>query len=95
MKTILKEYLETFDYNDDNQKWFDKISAIAERNGFATDRKAYKADPDKFRGDVSDVATTVRIAVTGRSNTPDLWSIIQIIGLEEMESRINSVIKGE
>lgn len=95
VKTILKEYLETFDYNDDNQKWFDKISAIAERNGFATDRKAYKADPDKFRGDVSDIATTVRIAVTGRSNTPDLWSIIQIIGLEEMESRINSVIKGE
>ncbi len=95
VKTILKEYLESFDYNDDNQKWFDKISAIAERNGFATDRKAYKADPESFRGDVSDVATTVRIAVTGRSNTPDLWSIIQIIGLEEMESRINSVIKGE
>ncbi len=92
VRTILKEYLESFDYNDDNQKWFDKISKIAENNGFATDRKAYKANPENFKGDVSDVATTVRIAVTGRSNTPNLWSIIQILGLEEMENRIKNVI---
>ena len=92
VKNILKQYLESYDYNDDNQTWFEKIGQIAANNGFATDRKAYKENPEAYKGDVSTVATIVRIAITGRSNTPDLWSIIQILGLETMENRVNDVL---
>lgn len=93
VKLILEEYLKTFDYNDDNQKWFDKIGVIAKNLGFATDKKEYKENKEKYKGDVSSVATAIRIAITGRTNTPDLWSIIQILGLKEMEERIRTVIE--
>ncbi len=91
VKAILKDYLDSFDYADDNQVWFDKLKAIAEKNGYATDRKAYKEKPDSFKGETSDVAEVVRIAITGRANTPDLWSIIHIIGEEEMRDRIGKI----
>ena len=54
--------------------------------------KAYKAAPDNYKGNVSDVAEVVRIAVTGRANTPDLWSIVHIMGEEQMRQRIESAI---
>ena len=85
---ILKDYLESFDYNDDNSQWFDKLKSIAQKNGFATDRKDYKENPDKYKGETSDVAEVIRIAVTGRANTPDLWGIIHIMGEEQMRERI-------
>ena len=85
---ILKDYLESFDYNDDNSQWFDKLKSIAQKNGFATDRKDYKENPDKYKGETSDVAEVIRIAVTGRANTPDLWGIIHIMGEEQMRARI-------
>ena len=85
---ILNDYLESFDYNDDNSQWFDKLKSIAQKNGFATDRKDYKENPDKYKGETSDVAEVIRIAVTGRANTPDLWGIIHIMGEEQMRERI-------
>lgn len=60
--------------------------------GYASDMKAYKADPEKYKGNVSDIAEIVRIAITGRANTPDLWSIVHIMGEEQMNERINAVI---
>ncbi|CDB65198.1 glutamate--tRNA ligase [Eubacterium sp. CAG:248] len=55
--------------------------------------KAYKADPESFKGNVSDIAEVVRIAVTGRANTPDLWTIVHIMGEEQMKERIEKYIK--
>ncbi len=89
---ILKEYLETYSHNDDNSEWFNKLKAIADKFGFASDMKAYKAEPEKYLGNVSDVAEVVRIAVTGRANTPDLWSIVHIMGEEQMRERIEECI---
>ncbi len=89
---ILKSYLEVFDYGDDNSQWFDKLKDIAQQNGFATDRKDYKENPEKYRGETSDVAEVIRIAVTGRANTPDLWGIIHIMGEEQMRDRISRFI---
>lgn len=89
---ILEEYLETYDHNADNSQWFDNLKAIAAKFGFAADMKAYKANPDDYKGSISDVAEMVRIAVTGRANTPDLWSIIHIIGEQDMRSKINDAI---
>ena len=89
---ILKSYLAKYDHNDDNSVWFSKLKEIADEHGFASDMKAYKANPENFKGNVSDIAEAVRIAVTGRANTPDLWSIVHIMGEEQMKQRIEKVI---
>jgi glutamyl-tRNA synthetase len=91
-KKILAEYLNTFDYADDNSAWFNKLKAVADKLGYASDMKAYKANPEDFKGSVSDIAEAVRISVTGRANTPDLWTIIHIMGEEQMRERINAVL---
>lgn len=90
---ILKSYLAKYDHNDDNSVWFNKLKEIADEHGFASDMKAYKANPENFRGNVSDIAEAVRIAVTGRANTPDLWTIVHIMGEEQMTERIKKHIK--
>lgn len=90
--TILKEYLSVYNHNDDNSEWFNKLKAVADKYGFASDMKAYKANPENFKGSVSDIAEIVRIAVTGRANTPDLWSIVHIMGEEQMKERIQAAI---
>lgn len=90
---ILKSYLAKYDHNDDNSVWFNKLKEIADEHGFASDMKAYKANPENFKGNVSDIAEAVRIAVTGRVNTPDLWTIVHIMGEEQMTERIKKHIK--
>ena len=90
---ILKSYLAKYDHNDDNSVWFNKLKEIADEHGFASDMKAYKANPENFKGNVSDIAEAVRIAVTGRANTPDLWTIVHIMGEEQMTERIKKHVK--
>lgn len=88
VSNVLKEYLAVYNHEDDNQVWFNKLKEIADKLGFASDMKAYKAEPEKFKGNVSDIAEVVRIAVTGRANTPDLWTIVHIMGEQQMKERI-------
>lgn len=91
--TVLNEYLNLYDHADDNSAWFNKLKEIADKHGFASDMKAYKANPDQFKGNVSDIAEIIRIAVTGRANTPDLWSIVHVMGEDQMRSKIAKAIK--
>ena len=93
VKEILSDYLESYSHDDDNSAWFDNLKKIADRHGFASDMKAYKASPENYRGSISDVAEIVRIAVTGRANTPDLYSIIHIMGEETMRGKISQAVK--
>lgn len=88
VKEILKEYLAGYDHNDDNSAWFDKLKKVADNLSFASDMKAYKANPENYKGSISDIAEVVRIAVTGRANTPDLWTILHIIGEDAMKAKI-------
>ena len=88
VKEILKEYLAGYDHNDDNSAWFDKLKKVADNLSFASDIKAYKANPENYKGSISDIAEVVRIAVTGRANTPDLRTIIHIIGEDAMKAKI-------
>lgn len=90
---VLTEYLNVYNHEDDNSQWFDKLKAVADKLGFASDMKAYKANPEGFKGSISDVAEIVRIAVTGKANTPDLWSIIHIIGEDKMRESISVITK--
>ena len=92
VKTILQGFKATYAYADDMQAWFEKVKAVANENSFATDMKAYTADPTAYPGNVSDVAEMLRIATTGLSNTPDLWTIMQILGEERTLERLNKAI---
>ncbi len=92
VKKILARFAEIYDETDDNSAWFDKVKTVAGEYGFATDMKAYKADPTAFAGNVSDVAEMLRIATTGLANTPDLWTIMQILGKERTIARIDKAI---
>lgn len=93
VKNILEAYLKVYDVNDDNSVWFDKVKSICEPLGFTTDMKAYKQNPDSFKGSVADVSTVIRVAVTGRQNTPDLCTIMQLLGEERSLQRIKNAIE--
>ena len=93
IKKALQSFLAVFDPADDMNTWFDKIKAIAEDMGYASDMKAYKADPDAFRGNVADVSMFLRVAVTGKLNAPDLYTVMQIIGAQRVNDRIQAMIQ--
>ena len=93
VKTALSKFLEKFDIADDSSVWFDKVKAITEELGFTTDMKAYKADPDAFPGTVADVSTFIRQAVTGKTNSPDLYTVMQILGYDKTVARIKAVME--
>ena len=91
IKAALLAFKESFDMSDDSGVWFDKIKAIADTLGFASDMKAYKADPTAFRGSVADISMFLRVAVTGRLNSPDMYSVMQLLGRERVFARIDAI----
>ncbi len=92
VKATLEAFLECYDAADDQNVWFDKIKAIADRLGYASDMKEYKAEPEKFRGSVADISMFLRVAVTGKLNSPDMFTVMGIIGEDRVRARINSMI---
>lgn len=92
VKVILKGYLETYNHNDDQSQWFEKIREIAEQNGYAARPKDYKKNPEMYKGHVGDVSTVIRLAVVGRASSPDVWEIQQILGEDKVRERIKSVL---
>lgn len=84
----LRGFVETYDENDDQSAWFEKCKDVAESIGYARETKLYRKEPDKYKGHVGDVASFVRIAVTGRQNSPDLYEVIKILGKDRMLKRI-------
>jgi glutamyl-tRNA synthetase len=88
----LSKFLERFDITDDSAVWFDKVKAITEEMGFTTDMKAYKADPSAFPGSVADISTIIRQAVTGKTNSPDLYTVMQILGYDRTVARIKAYL---
>ncbi len=91
-KAFLNAYKAVYDPADDRQAWFDRIKSLCPDLGFAADTKEYKANPDAFKGSAGDLSTVLRIAVTGRRNTPDLCSIMQVLGLERVNARIDEFV---
>ncbi len=88
----LNRFLAKFDIADDSGIWFAKVKEITEDMGFTTDMKAYKADPTAFPGTVADISTFIRQAVTGKTNSPDLYTVMQILGKDRTVARIQAVI---
>jgi len=92
IKEILNTYAEKyFNLNDDKQTWFDKLKDLAEEFGYAREVKEFKANPDKYEAHVGDVSTVIRIAVTGRTNTPDLYEIMQVLGKDRVTERLKNL----
>ncbi len=88
IKKILTLYMEKYyNENDDKQTWFDKIKDLSEELGFAREVKEYKQEPEKWPGHVGDISTVLRVALTSRSNTPDLYEIMQVLGKARIEKR--------
>jgi glutamyl-tRNA synthetase len=92
IKKALSAFLESYDPTDDMNVWFDKIKTIAESIGYASDMKAYKADPTAFRGSIADVSMFLRVAVTGKLNAPDMFTVMQILGEARVRARISAMI---
>lgn len=88
---LVDKYLATYDHGVDNAGWFERVKAVAEDCGFSSDMKAYKACPERYRGSVADVAKVLRILITGSPNSPDLWSVLQIMGEEKMRERLSLI----
>ncbi len=91
-KSIIEVYSKAYDFSKDATAWFEQLKEVAVELGYATDRKAYKANPEAFKGMVSDVAGAVRAAVTHRTNTPDLYTIMQILGEEKVKERFEAFL---
>ena len=89
---ILRRYLESYDHSDDQSQWFDKIRAIGTDMGYAAKPKDFKKNPDDYKGHVGHVSTVIRIAVMGRSQSPDIWEIQQILGESRTRERIEALI---
>lgn len=92
MIEILDEYKKVYNHNDIADDWFPKVRDMSEALGYAKAPKFYKKNPQDFKGHVGDVSSVIRVAATGRKNTPDLYQILQVLGEEETIERFNIAI---
>ena len=90
---VIKEYINVYNSNDDKEMWFNKMKDVAEKCGYAREVKEYKADPEKWPGHVGDISSVIRVAITGRRNTPDLYEIMNVLGNDEVIARLNKAIQ--
>lgn len=91
-RTILTRYLDLYDPADDNTQWFERIKALADEVGYASNMKDYKKNPEAFRGNVGDVSMVIRVAVTGRQNSPDMYEVMGILGKEKVAGRLKKAL---
>ena len=89
---ILEKYAQVYDENDEKDAWFDKIKHLAEEKGFANDMKEYKANPENFKGHYGDISTILRVALTTKTNTPDMYEIMKLLGKEKVIARMNQCV---
>ena len=89
---IVRSYLAAVDYRDDNEAWFDKVRQLCGELGYAARPKDYKKHPEDYRGSVVDVSNTLRVALTGRSNSPDLWQISRLLGEDTCRRRLEKLL---
>ncbi len=89
---ILEEYLKIYDYNDNKEVWWEKIGILSEKLGYSKSVKDFKEDPTKYKGHIGDVSSVLRVAITSRSQTPDLYEIMQVLKTDNIINRLNKAI---
>ena len=90
---VIEEYIKVVNLDDDKDAWFGRMKDICPLVGCTPNVKEYKAEPEKFEGHVGDVSTIIRVALTGRTNTPDLFAITALLGEDTVKARLNSALK--
>ena len=87
---LVLDYVNNYlDLNTDNETWFNGMKEFASKNGYAASPKDYKNNPDSYKGHVGDICEAIRVMITGRLKSPDLFSIMKILGKERILTRIN------
>ena len=89
---LLEKYLEVYKEEESQSDWFNTLKTICDVASYCADTKEYRQNPDAYKGSVADVSTLIRLCITGRKNSPDLFSIMLLIGKEESLARIESAI---
>ena len=92
VKAVITAFKASYDPADEMTVWFDKVKAIASSLGYAADMKAYKADPTAFKGSVADISGFLRLAVTGKLNAPDLYTVMQLLGKDRVFARLDKFV---
>lgn len=90
IKDILKEYSNIYNENDDKQTWLDNLKSMCAKFGLAPDIKTYKADKEAFKGHVGELTQMIRFAVTGKTQSPDLYEVMKVLGGEVVEGRLEN-----
>lgn len=90
---VIEKYIDAFNENDDKDQWFTRIKDLCEPLGCTPNVKEFKQNPENYRGHVGDVSTVIRVALTGRTNTPDLYSISALLGRERVIKRLKDALK--
>ena len=92
VKEVINAYKDVYNEEDDKETWFARIKELAPKLGYATDNKAYKQNPENYKGNIADLCMYIRIALTGRKNSPDIYSIAQILGAREVNRRFENML---
>ncbi len=92
-RAILSDYMAIYNAEDDNNAWFEKVKEISEKYGYTSDIKAYRQNPEQFKGSIADVSNVIRVAITGRLNSPDLCSVMQVLGKARTMARLEASSK--
>ncbi len=85
---MLERYIEAYNPDDDKDEWFDRVKEFSISEGYSGNVKEYKKEPDKYKGHVGDVCEAIRVMVTGRTKSPDLYAILKILGKYKMKERL-------
>ncbi len=93
VKEIMHKYTENFNKNQSKEEWFEGIKSLGQSLGFAVNNKEYKANPENYLGNIADLCKIIRVCITGRENTPDLYSICVVLGKEELQNRVKILSK--
>ena len=89
---ILEDYIAVYNENDTKDEWFQRMKDLCEPLGYTPNVKEFKKNPEAFKGHVGDVSTVIRIALTSRRNTPDLYSIMNLLGEDKIKARLNEAL---
>ena len=92
---LLKEYVKDFSMPSSNEEWFNGVKVLAEKLGYAVDNKLYKQNPENYKGNVAKACEFIRVAITGKKNSPTLYTIMTILGEEEVKNRLQISLKND
>ena len=92
IRNILNTYISKYyDESDDKDTWFSKMKSLCDELGYASDMKEYKNNPDAYKGNIADVSMVIRVTLTTKSMTPDLYEIMKLLGKDRISERINLI----